>query len=131
MNSFFSQLFELFFRKSGDITTDLYDNFLYGNVGIVMCVSSILVCAAFYFLMNHARYAKVSTWLLMFLVNFLVVFLFALFFPKRTLDGLDKIYPFTDYLYFAFVVSFWGMLLFFIFSLIFKRFSTNLARTPF
>jgi hypothetical protein len=85
MNSFFSQLFELFFRKSGDITTDLYDNFLYGNVGIVMCVSSILVCAAFYFLMNHARYAKVSTWLLMFLVNFLVVFLFALFFPKRTL----------------------------------------------
>ena len=131
MNSLFSNIFELLFRSGSGITADLYDNNLYGILGIVAIVLPILVAAVFYFAMDKARYATVMHWLGFFLLNFVIIFLFALLFPKRQIEASGGSYPFSDYLYLSLVVSLWSMIIFFLISLVFKRFTSSLARTPF
>ncbi len=129
MNSVFSKIFELIYRSQ--MTNDLYDYNIYGVCGIIMLVVSILFCFGFYFLFDHARFSGFLPWFIALVATTVTILFSSLFFSRSTLskEGLD--YPFTEYLYFGFVVALYGIVIFFLLSLIVKRFRTNLVHSPF
>lgn len=129
MNSLFSKMFELIY--SSQMNADLYDYNLYGVSGIVMLVVSIAFCFGFYFIFDKARYVGFLPWFLALLTTIITIMLITIFYSRSTLtkEGLD--YPFTEYLYFAAIVALYGIVIFFLLSLLVKRFRTNLAHSPF
>jgi len=129
MNSLFAKMFELLYASQ--MTADLYDFNLYGFCGIVMLVVSILFCVGFYFIFDKARYVGFLPWFLAFLTTIITIMLISIFYSRSTLgkEGLD--YPFTEYLYFSAIVALYGAVIFFLLSLLVKRFRTNLAHSPF
>jgi hypothetical protein len=131
MNSLFSKIFELLFHSASGINDDLYDFNLYGLSGIVMLVVSISFCVGFYFLFDKARFVGFMPWFLSLVVTFVTIMLITLFYSRSALVHEGKDYPFTDYLYFSIIVATYGAVIFFILSVIIKRFRTNLAHSPF
>ncbi len=130
MNSFFQAWLCLLF-KSETMTPDLEANNVFGTIGIIMLISSILFAVIFYFLMDKSKFMGVIYWLLMLLGVFVVNLAQTFFLAKNALYKAGVDHPATGYLYLGFVVALWAVVLYFILSLIFKRFTTNLVRSPF
>jgi hypothetical protein len=130
MNDLFGKMFELLF-KGGNMNADLADNNVYGTVGIIMLILSILVPCIFYFMMDKARYAGFKFWFLWFIILFVLIFGITFFLARRSLTTLGADYAISQYLYFSAIVAIYGIVFYFILSIILKRFTTSLSRSPF
>jgi hypothetical protein len=130
MNDLFGKMFELLF-KGGNMNADLADNNVYGTVGIIMLILSILIPCIFYFMMDKARYAGFKFWFLWNVILFVLTFGITFFLARRSLTTLGADYAISQYLYFSAIVALYGSLIFFILSIILKRFTTSLSRSPF
>jgi hypothetical protein len=130
MNDLFGKMFELLF-KGGNMNADLADNNVYGTVGIIMLILAILVPCIFYFMMDKARYAGFKFWFLWLVILFVLTFGITFFLARRSLTALGAEYAITQYLYFSAIVAIYGLVLYFILSIILKRFTTSLSRSPF
>ncbi len=129
MNDLFAKMFELLF-KGGNLGDDLFRENVYGTVGIIMLILAIALPCAFYFALDKARYAGFKTWFFFLLGNFLLDFLLTFFLARRAVAPIAE-YPITQYLYLGFVVALYGLVLYFLLSLLLKRFTTSLSRSPF
>lgn len=128
MNDLFAKMFELLF-KGGEINNELFAANVYGTVGIIMLILAIALPCAFYFGLDKARYAGFKMWFFFLLGNFLLDFALTFFLARRALTGFE--FPVTQYLYLGFVVALYGLVLYFLLSLVLKRFTTSLSRSPF
>ena len=128
MNDLFAKMFELLF-KGGEINNELFAAQVYGTVGIIMLILAIALPCAFYFGLDKARYAGFKMWFLFLLGNFILDFALTFFLARRALTGFE--FPVTQYLYLGFVVALYGLVLYFLLSLVLKRFTTSLSRSPF
>lgn len=129
MNQFFALIFEIIYNSQ--MTSDLYDYNLYGFSGIFMVIYSALSCVIFYFLFDKARYVGFLPWFVALLVSTILTFATTFFYTRSTLSQEGLEYPAPEYIYFGCFVALYGVILFFILSLILKRFRTNLAHSPF
>lgn len=130
MNDLFAKMFELLFH-AGNMNIDLYEENVYGTVGIIMLIISLLVPVIFYFAMDKARYAGFLYWFLGLTTVFLLIFGISFFLARRSITTLSPDYVLTQYLYFSAIVALYGIVIYFITSIILKRFTTSLARSPF
>ena len=130
MNSFFQAWLGLLFR-SETMSPDLEANNVFGTIGIIMLISSVVFAAIFYFLMDKSKFMGFLYWFGFLIGLFVINLLQTFFLAKNTLYKAGLEHPASGYLYLGFIVAFWAVVLYFIFSLIFKRFSTNLIRSPF
>ena len=74
---------------------------------------------------------KVGHWIIFLLINFLLVFLFTYFYPKGVFEGEGMEVGADLFVLFALVNGLLGTLYFFLFSMFFKRWSSNGSVTPF
>jgi hypothetical protein len=132
MNDLFAKIFELeFLFGKKTIDTDLYEQSVYGTVGLIMVIISLLVPFIFYFAMDKTRYAGFLYWFLGLVSVFLVIFGITFFLARHSLTTLGAEYAVTQYLAFSAIVALYGVVIYFIMSIILKRFTTSLARSPF
>jgi hypothetical protein len=129
MNSIFSTIFELIYNSQ--MNSDLYDFNLYGTCGLVMISLSVSICLIFYFLFDKAKFAGILAWLIALMITILLIMALTIYFSRDTLirEGIE--YPFSEYFYFSSVVAIYGAILFFLLSIIIKRFRINLIHSPF
>jgi len=131
MNDFFANLFELWGLNMSVPADALYENNIYATVGLVMLVSALACFALFYYVVDSPRYVKPRFWILLMIFMGLGVATFAILHTYNKFNYLGLEYVFGDYLQFTFTVLFMTMLVFFLFSLLGKHWSTNLKDSPF
>jgi len=62
---FFADLYEFWgYFLLGNFSNDMYQNGIYSHVGISMLVTTLVLMAVFYYVINHPRWAKISIWAL-------------------------------------------------------------------
>jgi hypothetical protein len=130
MNALFQGWLCLLFRSDA-MTPELGANNVFGTVGLIMLISSLVFSCVFYFLMDKSKFIGVLWWLLMLVIVFVLNLLQTFFIAKNALTKEELEFPATGYLYLGLIVALWAIVLYFIFSVILKRFTTNLARSPF
>ena len=130
MNTLFKTWFCLLFRNE-EVSISLETENVFGTIGIIMLITSVLFSVIFYFLMDKSRFVGFLWWALVGIILFFTNLLVTFFLAKNALTEAELDFAVTNYLYLGFVVALWAFLLYFIFSLILKRFTTNLVRSPF
>jgi len=132
MNDFFAGVYEFFYYQTADnFSQGMYDFSLYGITGIVTLLVAVLTMAAFYFLVNSSRFNKWYHWLLFLGINFAIVFAFTYFYPKNIFYDQGEDVGLDLFVLFALVNALFGTIYYFVFSVIFKRFSINASTSPF
>lgn len=89
LNEFYAIIFEwggLAYR--GVFSDDLYFERLYGPIGLITTISSLLLILAFYFIINRPKFSRLQHWLVMLLINFVIAFLAGLFIPQNVFDAI-------------------------------------------
>ena len=132
MNTFFADFYEFFYEQSVDnFSLNLYEFDLYGIIGLVTIVVSMLSMAVFYYLINSSRFNQWYHWLLFLGINFLIVFTFTYLHPKGVMYEAGEDVAGNLFMLFALVNSGIATVYYLALSLIFKRWSTNASTTPF
>lgn len=132
MNDFFAGIYEfLYYTSASNFSSDMYTFELYGIIGLMTLVFSFAAMAIFYYVINSSRFNKVAHWIIFLLINFLLVFLFTYFYPKGIFEGEGMEVSTELFVLFALVNGLLASVYFFLFSMIFKRKSTNASTTPF
>lgn len=132
MNDFFSRFYEFFYKQNSEGFSDLlYDLELYGIIGLVTIVVSMITMAVFYYLINSSRFNQWYHWLLFLGINFLIVFAFTYLHPKDIIYSSGEDVGNSLFVLFALVNSGIATVYYLALSLIFKRWSTNCSTTPF
>ncbi len=128
MKDFFAFFYELFGLHSYDIA-ELYD--YYATIGLVSVFVTLAAVILYYLVIDPVRRSTAGFWSLLMVVNGILLLIFNLIYLFRTFkyEGLD--FSPINYLDFLLIGLLWNLIFFFLFSLLFKRFSTNCRRTPF
>lgn len=132
MNEFFAALFELGkFLYFDEFSDDLFNHNIYITVGLVSLFFPLIMMGVYYYVWDPVRKNRWYHWFLfMLLVSFLVG-LFTFLYTKSVFNFEGLEYYFHNFLTFALVIFIYNMLFFFLFSSIFKWWSTNNRRNPF
>jgi hypothetical protein len=132
MNEFYAYIIENILRYYKDpFSTDLYNEALYGTVGLITIISALIFNILYYYLINRPSFARWYHWLLIGLIHLSVCFLVSYFIPKDKLDVLlPDVYNYTDYLGFSLINSVSASLCYVFFMLLIRWWSTNAKQTP-
>ncbi|MCW3105727.1 MAG: hypothetical protein JWQ09_233 [Segetibacter sp.] len=135
MNDFYSFIIENILRFYKDpFSTDLYNESLYGTIGIITILSALVFNLVFYYLINRPTFSKWYHWLFICLLHLSVCFFCAYFVTKDTFDTLftgSNPYAASDYLGFAFINLVSAFVFFILWMLIVRWKSSNAKTTPF
>lgn len=132
MNDLFAGIYEIFYYQSADnFSENMFEFSLYGITGIVTILMAAVIMAVFYFLVNSSRFNKWYHWLLFLGINFGLIFAFTYFYPKNVFYGEGEDTALDLFVLFALVNGLIGTVYYFVFSVIFKRFSVNASTSPF
>lgn len=132
MNDFFARIYELWGTFQTPASTELFDNNLYGNIGLTSVLITLAVLGIYYYVVNSPRYNKGVHWFLLGLVTSFVIAIAGFIWVLEVFNyqGLDD-KTIGDYLGFILMVFVIAFVEFFIFSTIIKWGSTNGKHTPF
>ena len=134
-----SEILELFGAANlGDFSRYMYDAGAYGSVFYVMLLLPLLVAFVYYIVLDHILLAQLRKWLIIGTTTSVVAALVAMFIAHQQIEGFtfaQNIFNVNigsaDYLSFGFIVFFYSALLYFVFSLILKSFSSRSRNIPF
>ncbi len=134
MNEIFAGLYEGVFRYYKDsFSADMYQESLYGTVGMTMVGSCLFFFFLFYYIINRPAFSHWYHWLIILALNLVVCFCCAYFIPKDHFDtffsGNDP-YSYDIYVGFALTNTLAAALTFILFSFLGRWWSTNCKRTP-
>ena len=134
-----SEILELFGAAYlGDFSKYMFQAGAYGNVFYVMLLLPLLVAFVYYIVLDHILLAQLRKWLIIGVSTSAVAALVAMFIAHQQIDGftfsqniLNANIGSADYLSFGFIVFFYSALLYFVFSLLLKSFSSRSRNIPF
>ena len=126
MNDFLEKLFPY----QGDFSERLYEYGLYSNIMLISLLLSLALVGAFYYIINSPRFNKWHHWLLFLLIDFVLIFQVATFYPKSYLADMDEYFSFDVCAMFGLMNAVYAAVLFIIFSFSLKWWSTNASTTP-
>lgn len=132
MNELFAQVFELFgLAYQGQLSEDLYDNNIYTTIGLITIALALLAALFYYIILDRPKGVNWSTWLLYGIVAVVLLLIVNSLYLGARFDNIPLDYYIEDYLGFLLVTGIWGLLFYFVFSMIIKSFSVNRRRSPF
>ncbi len=132
MNQLFAEAFELFgLAYQGQLSDDLFRIDAYSTMGYITLSLALLGTLMYYIFLDRPRGVGWVTWLIYGAVTSLIIAVITAFYLGNRFDNAALDYLFEDYLGVVFIALFWGFVLYFVFSLIVKRFSVNRRRSPF
>ena len=134
-----SEILELFGAAYlGDFSKYMFQAGAYGTVFYVMLLLPLLVAFVYYIVLDHILLAQLRKWLIIGVSTSAVAALVAMFIAHQQIDGftfsqniLNANIGSADYLSFGFIVFFYSALLYFVFSLLLKSFSSRSRNSPF
>ena len=133
MKDFFANIFEFWGSFRSSLSTDLYD-FVYLGAGFIILIFILIMVGIFYFVLypKTAKFDTIYHWVLWLLGSTVLSIILIGSYTKGRLNR-EGLYPnIMEYLEFLIVVLFWSVLIFFLFSLIFKSFGhPSRRRLPF
>ena len=133
------ELFELFGAAHlGDFSDFMDISRAYSTTFYVMLLLPLLVTVVYYIVLDHILLAQLRKWLIIGVSTSAVAALVAMFIAHQQIDGftfsqniLNANIGSADYLSFGFIVFFYSALLYFVFSLLLKSFSSRSRNIPF
>jgi len=135
MNEFYAYIIENILRFYKDpFSSDLYNESLYGTIGLITISSALLFNLAFYYLINRPKFSKWYQWLFIGVLHLLVCFFCSYFIPKDAFDALfsgNDPYTSSDYLGFSLINSISAFGFYVIWMLVVRWKSSNAKTTPF
>ncbi|MBC6991500.1 MULTISPECIES: hypothetical protein [Hymenobacter] len=130
MKSFFRFLYELIGTPQPPSETPLYRDVIFPNVGLLTLGISLGLVLIFYYLINRAMgvatFNKVRHWVIFLVINALLAFVVAIW-QAHAQQAAEHSYIY----WMATLNAFYGLLWFFLFSIILRKGSTNASTTPF
>lgn len=132
MNDFFSKIYEFFYYQSADdFSVNVFDFELYGILGILTIILSLVTMAIYYYAINSTKFNQWYHWLLILGVNALVNFSTVYFYTKSVFseEGIDTNISF--FMLFGLVNVLFASIYFIASSFAFRRWSTNCSVSPF
>ena len=134
-----SNILELFGAAYlGDFSKYMFQAGAYGTVFYVMLLLPLLVAFVYYIVLDHILLAQVKKWLYIGLGTAAVASLADIFIAHQKISGytfsqniVDAGVGSADFLSFGFIIFAYSALLYFVFSLIFKSFSSRSRNIPF
>jgi hypothetical protein len=134
-----SNILELFGAAHlGDFSKYMFQSGGYSPVFYVMLFLPLIVAFVYYIVLDHILLAKVKKWLYIGLATAAVATLADIFIAHQKISGytfskniVDAGVGSADFLSFGFIIFVYSVLLYFIFSLIFKSFSSRSRNIPF
>jgi hypothetical protein len=128
MNEFFAGIYEKFFYSS-PFSDDVYQEGIYGPLGIIAFVGALVMMAIFYYIINRPSFSRWYHWLIILGIHFAMQYGICILQTKPKFSELKLEYG-SEYWTFAFMHAFFATLLFIGFSFLFRWWSKNCKRTP-
>lgn len=127
-----NQLFYQMFPYQNDFSDKLFDNGLYGILGIIMLTTAILSAVTFYYIINSTRFNHKRHWFIVMAMVVVLNFLIAAIYPANYLaKAVDAQYGIDLTAVCGIVAAAWSALFFVVASLLMKWWSRNCSTTPF
>lgn len=131
MNDFFASLFELWGVNMSGISDSLYEYNIYATTGLVWFIIGLGIPLIYYKAIDHPRWSKPKHWFTLTLITSALISSFGFFYAYRTFTFEDLGYRFEEYIQFALTVFIFSLLFIFLFSIVIKRWSKSMSKTPF
>ena len=128
------EIFELFGAANlGDFSDSMDISRTYSTTFWVMLIIPLLITVLYYIVLDHILLAKTKKWLLIGVGTCATTAVIDMLIAKMTMgDYITNTHiDFGDYLSFGFIVFIYSALLYFVFSLILKSFSSRSRNVPF
>ena len=130
MNEIFATIFESFYFSS-PFSDEIYSESLYAALGISIICISLFCVILFYYGINKPSFSRWYHWLVILLINAILMFCIAFFWPRSTFLALGLDFSSGKYVIFALINAIVASLFFIFFSSVLRWWSTNAKGTPF
>jgi len=134
MNDLFAMIYEWLYYEP-EFSSLMYTNGLYGLLGIFTILIPLIIVVLYYLTMNHPRLNRKKHWAIALVFNALLSFFTSFTLVTFLIASLNMEDSDTSYVIqsieFSLVSILYAVILFVIFSLLIKPFSTNCSKTPF
>jgi len=124
----FAPLYE-FFHYSVPFSDDLFDEGVYGTLGLYAVLISFAFVMLFYYVINRPAFSRWYHWAIILGINFLTAFSLGAFIPKTRFSALGIQYS-SEYYAFALKNALIASCFFILLSFGLRWWSTNAKRTP-
>lgn len=138
MDGFVANLFEFWGGfYLGDFSNDMYQNGYYLPIFFIILIISFFSVILFYYGINHPRYNRWWHWLLHNVCTGVIISIFTALYSSDAIigyyaeNGMESPYSWTNYFTLSLISFFWSLIIFFIFSFMFKWWSINCKHSPF
>ena len=124
-----------FIQRNADCGSNLRDRFymdIYQSSGLILFIVTIIICFLYYYYFNNkfGNYYRKKTYFSFMITNSLVIGFFSYIIVKSNLSKLNCATS-SQYLSIILINFLYGLILFFVISIIIKWWSTFGKRTPF
>ncbi len=114
-----------------DFVTALSDKEVYASIWWVVCLLTLFMVIAYYYVLNSSRFNRIFHWLCWLILNSLFNFVWAFWRTRQVFTREGYEFGMSEYISFATNVAVVAAILFFILSILLKNWSTNAKKTPF
>lgn len=128
MNSLFGKIYEALFYST-PFSDDLFQEGLYGTVGITLLIGSLFMVLLFYYFINRPSFSRWYHWLIIMCIHVAVQYWLAVAIVKPKLSDLNPDYG-SEYWTFALYHSGLALVAYIILSFMLRWWSRNCKRTP-
>lgn len=109
-----------------------FDNSILSLPIWIMVITTVVFLLLFYLVFDHPRKTRLPQYLILMLIHFFVNFIVSTVYTKYSLEKLEYLdFLISEYLNVGTGIALLGIILYFILSLIIKRFSKNARNIPF
>jgi hypothetical protein len=140
INDFFATLYQYFtdlLCQNLNFTPELYDNFIFQEIGVKMVSLSLIWMFIYYYgVSNYGNLYSLKKWLIWVLIICIINFMVCYYYTEYDIYLIYKPgeYPYgfwSEFFPFAIVNVFWTIIFCFGFSIVLKIKSTRASKTPF
>lgn len=128
MNDFFSGIYEKLYYSS-PFSDDVYQEGIYGPLGLMGIIGALLMMAIFYYIINRPSFSRWYHWLIILGIHFALQFGICILQTKPKFSELNIQYS-SEYWSFAFVHAILSTFGYILFSFMFRWWSKNCKQTP-
>lgn len=128
LNEIFASIYEMLYYDEA-FSLDLYQEGVYSVVGIINLLTNLGMVLIFYYVINRPYFSRWYHWLMILIITVVISFVTGYLVPNNIFIGLGYEYT-LEYIEFAVWNSFISIILFIVFTYLFKWWSTNAKGTP-
>jgi hypothetical protein len=128
MNDFFARIYEMFYYSEA-FSADMFQESLYGPLGIIALVGGLVMMALFYYIINRPSFSKWYHWLIILGIHFAIQYAIGVGMVKPKFNALSYEYS-SEYWTFALMHALLATLAYIACSFLFRWWSKNCKRTP-